>query len=131
MSRKTRYFKIIGENGRSYGRFTGSSPKQAASKAFTAITKKKKNKNAETNFTIRECTRGSHCKKYHYIGKRVELETPKIITIGSKEVKYKYANKIARNKNVAESSEEESSEEESSEEETSGNSEEESEEESD
>ena len=111
----TRYFKIVDDDGTSYGRFQGKTPKQAANKAFTAITRKAKNKahqegeifndEYDCSFTVRECTRGKRGKKmYHYIGKREKLNNPIMVHICDncgiiqKTIMYKYMNNVKLDK---------------------------------
>ena len=68
------------------GRYSGKKPKQAASKAFTAIVKKNNVTTGESvTFLIQECTRGSRKKKYSYEGSQVNLPTPVEIKIKKKD----------------------------------------------
>lgn len=111
---KTRYFKVLidGVEGGAQGRFSGTKPKQAANKALTSILKKREENgeaiDVQIKFCIQECTRGSKHKKYYYIGERVELEKPMIVTIGKKtdhpkEIEYKFNNKVMKDKNPPQS----------------------------
>lgn len=90
-----RYFKLIDQDGYKCGRYSGSTPKQAANKALTTILFKIRQENVDfvddvpIKFSIQECTRGSSHKKYEYEGKRVKLETPMEIQIGDKKISYK------------------------------------------
>lgn len=100
-----RYFKAIYKRDDEVvcnGRYRGRKPKQAASKALTAITKGMVEAGEDVNdvsihFCIMEQTRGSKHKKYYYAGKKHELDEPVIVSItktvdGKKitqEIKYK------------------------------------------
>lgn len=103
---KTRYFKVIVSGGDPHGRFSGTKPKQAATKALTSILRTRKtNKEStagEIKFCIRECTRGSKQKTYNYIGERVKLENPMTVQIGGgdnqKTITYKFNNRVMKNK---------------------------------
>lgn len=104
---KTRYFKVIVEDGDPHGRFCGSKPKQAANKALTSILKSMESDGKKTDqqirFSIVECTRNSRHKQYNYIGERIELDEPMEVTIRKggveKIIKYKYNNKVMKDKN--------------------------------
>lgn len=97
---KQRYFKLM-ELGNIKGRFEGRNPKQAASKAFSALIQK--NKEYSINewivFKIKECTRGSIKKEFKYFGKREKLESPIVINfhLGKKIIYFFFVNKIKRN----------------------------------
>lgn len=102
--KKGRHFKCI-YNGETFGRFSGSKPKQAANKALTSLVKTHNITN-EIEFSIVECTRGSKRKTHNYRGKRVKLETPMIVQVGKgdnqKEITYNYNNDLHKLKaNVA------------------------------
>ena len=90
----SRYFKIY-DNGAEHGRFKSKTPKQAASKAFTSIIKGL-DKTKKIEFSIRECTRGSKCKVFSYVGQKLEYDNPIEVTIGNKIVKFKHSNTIYR-----------------------------------
>ncbi len=109
---KLRYFKLI-YNEKDQGRYCGKKPKQAANKAFSSIIKELKKTgqqnggvNVDINFSIRECTRNSKHKEYKYIGKRQVLTNPvKVVIenkdsegkkIGTKEIEYKFHNKLQK-----------------------------------
>lgn len=98
----TRYFKVIVNGEEPRGRFSGSKPKQAANKALTSILREREGNNDSTNgqikFSIVECTRGSRCKEYSYVGERVELEEPMEVKIGNKLISYRYNNKVSKDK---------------------------------
>lgn len=103
---KKRFFKLL-FNNETAGRFCGNKPKQAANKALTSIINKlkggNKNDEAEFQFSIIECTRGSKHKEYKYIGKRVKLPAPIKVQIGGadnkKEIIYQYNTQIKKLKN--------------------------------
>lgn len=91
ISSNDRHFKrVTGINDKTQkeltvGRFKGSKPKQAANKAFTSLLKELKEAGEDTlgefTFSIKECTRGSSQKIYHYIGKRTKLDEPMEVPI--------------------------------------------------
>lgn len=107
-----RFFKLI-YNGEKMGRFSGNKPKQAANKALTSIIHDRQEKDEPTDidikFKIVECTRRSKQKKYYYVGSRVELPKPVEVKIknptdGSfKTIKYKYNNKVSKDKEAIDS----------------------------
>ena len=101
----SRYFKLVDlKTGKSHGRYTGDTPKQAASKGFTKMLQKLKTegKKAPKNSTIflRESTRGSARKVYGYEATRQKLPEPQELVITDKEtgvektIVYFYRNKI-------------------------------------
>lgn len=96
----TRYFKIVGEDGSTHGRFSGKKPKQAANKALTSILKEKKTANKDTKglikFSIVECTRGSKHKTYNYEGQRKKLPSKMTVTIDDKEIVYEFSNTVKK-----------------------------------
>ncbi|AYV84572.1 MAG: hypothetical protein Hyperionvirus29_25 [Hyperionvirus sp.] len=98
--RKVRYFKCIhGTN--TVGRYSGQTPKQAASKAFTKLYKEGYTYlNRPIVFKIYECTRNSMNQHHSYEGCRSELEHPLEVKYKSGEsdkiVKYKFKNKITK-----------------------------------
>ena len=85
-------------NGETYGRYKSKTPRGAASKAFTTLSRKINLKNTDNKnflvFTIKETTKNSSNKKYKYIGTRVELAEPIEKMIGGKLIRYKYRNII-------------------------------------
>lgn len=80
-----------------YGVYISSSPKQAASKAFTQLARmsgiKNTNKKNAIVFTIKNM---DNDKLYKYTGVRVELKQPIIKKIKDKEIVYRYKNIITR-----------------------------------
>lgn len=98
---KTRYFKASDpkmSKGESFGRFTGKTPKQAASKAFTSLVKERAEKGMPTkgkiHFSVTETTRGGKGKVGHYVGERVKLNPPTEVKIGDKVIRYEYQNRV-------------------------------------
>ncbi len=97
-----RIFTIVDfpKKGDRYGRYLANSPKRAANKAFTQLSRKINLKNTNKKnymvFAIQEITQHSNKKIYKYIGTRVELHQPLIIKKNGKEIKYKYKNIIAK-----------------------------------
>ena len=90
------------KKGQEYGRYLSTSPSNAASKAFTQLSRiiNLKNSNVKNHviFTIRETTQGSPEKTYTYIGTRVELEQPIIQNISGKQITYRFKNIISKYK---------------------------------
>jgi len=74
---------------KSYGRYTGETPKQAASKGFTKLLQKFKEngKTIPSAMTIymRESTRGGNRKVYGYSATRKALREPQKLVITDKE----------------------------------------------
>ena len=64
------------------GRFTGSTPYQAANKALSKYFRTVENPESVVTFSIRESTRGSKHGVYTYQGHRVKLDEPVTYTIG-------------------------------------------------
>ena len=80
-----RTFKIVKLDGRSVdheGRYHGSSPLQAAKKAFNQHCRQKGVKVCRMTITIKEVTRGGGDKEYSYAGERKKLRQPKEVTRG-------------------------------------------------
>lgn len=104
--KKSRSFKVRLENAeKSYGRYTGDSPYQAANKALSELIRKRKKKGQSTNgkikFSLIESTKGSKHKEHKYVGKRVALK--KAITYKTKdgiEVTKKFKNELKKIKKV-------------------------------
>lgn len=102
-----RYFTIVDfpQEGRSHGSYSGSTPRRAASKAFTQLAKLYNFKNSTNDykyisFTIRETTRNSANKEYTFYGTRVKLFKPTIVNHNGKTIKYYYKNIITNSKDV-------------------------------
>jgi len=103
-----RYFKTIdAKTGDSYGRYTGETPKQAASKAYTKLLQKFKSDGKavpkqSTTIFLRESTRGSARKIYGYEASRQKLKEPQRLFITDKEtgeekeIVYHFRNKIKK-----------------------------------
>lgn len=102
-----RYFKLINERtGKASGRYTGDTPKQAASKGFTKILQKLKAEGKklpkQSTIYLRESTRNSARKVYGYEARRVRLPEPQTLEIVDKEtgerktIVYKFRNKIKK-----------------------------------
>lgn len=99
---KSRYFKLIVGDDEPRGRFSGKKPKQAASKALTALLNERRSNGDTTegnfSFTMVECTRGCNRKSYNYTGYRKKLDEPLTVKIGDREVTYSYENHVAKDK---------------------------------
>jgi hypothetical protein len=104
---KERYFKLIdAKTGKSYGRYTGDTPKQAASKGFTKMLQKLKSDGKhppkQSTIYLRESTRGSARKIYGYEAFRQKLPEPQPLVITDKEtgqektIIYHFRNKIKK-----------------------------------
>jgi Non-histone chromosomal protein MC1 len=102
-----RYFESINlETGEVFGRFTGQTPKQAASKAFTSLVQKLRVQNKSvperTTIYLRESTPGSSRKIYGYAASRQKLAEPSKLVIGDpstgndKTITYHYRNKVEK-----------------------------------
>lgn len=105
----TRYFKIVGTDGQMTGRYSGSTPKQAASKAFTKVLQQNQmitdgnDRDScieTTKIILRESTRGSNRKMYAYTASRIKLSEPNRMEIRdvhsgkSTYIEYDYQNKV-------------------------------------
>lgn len=113
-----RYFKCIMINDEGVaiatGRYSGKKPKQAASKACTRLYEEQKeagNLPEKIIFGMHESTRASKKKKkYFYVGRRVELETPEEVEIDKIDpntnkkmiIKYYYNNDVRKLTNLEE-----------------------------
>jgi len=90
------------KKGQEFGRYLSTSPSNAASKAFTQLSRiiglKNTNNKNHMIFTIRETTKGMPQKTYTYIGTRVELVKPIIKQISGKTITYRYKNIISKHK---------------------------------
>jgi hypothetical protein len=104
-SKKNRFFKAVNEkSGAGRGRYTGDTPKQAASKSYTKYIQRLKAKGKtvpkSTTIYLRESTRGSNRKVYGYVASRVKLAEPQELTIKDnttgekKTITYNYRNQI-------------------------------------
>lgn len=102
-----RYFKLINpKTGKSYGRYTGDTPKQAASKGFTKMLQKLKKEGKtppkQTVIYLRESTRGSNRKYYGYEASRLKLAEPQELVITNEEtgeektITYNFRNRIKK-----------------------------------
>lgn len=103
--KKERYFKLIdAKTLKSYGRYTGETPKQAASKGYTKLVQKMKENEKtipkEMTIYLRESTRGGSRKVYGYSASRQKLPQPQELIITDKAtglektITYHYRNKI-------------------------------------
>jgi hypothetical protein len=94
-----RHFQYIDSNGIAQGRYSAMKPKQVANKIFSSLIRELKisGKSIEGDhkFAVRECTKGSNKKTFHYVGSRQKLE-PIEIKIGSQTIKYGYSNKVMK-----------------------------------
>lgn len=94
----TRYFRITYDN-QIEGRYCGTTPQQAAKKAFTKLYQKKDfGLDTPVHFSVKECTRGSRKKAFHYIGTRSKLAHPQEVRIGDKCIIYKHTARVRPDK---------------------------------
>ena len=97
-----RSFTIVDfpKNGETYGRYLANTPKGAANKAFSTLSRiidlKYTNHKNLMVFTIRETTRNNNnnYKEYKYVGTRVELVEPHKVKRGNKNIEYRFRNII-------------------------------------
>jgi hypothetical protein len=106
-AKKNRFFKRIDpETGEAIGRYTGATPKQAASKGYTKSVRKQKSIGkkvpAKSVLYLRESTRGSQRKIYCYEAERLKLDEPQELIIKdkktgkNKKIIYQYRNRIKK-----------------------------------
>lgn len=82
-TKTVRSFKVQLPGTEEYtGRYTGSTPYQAANKALSKYFRTVEKPESVVTFSIRESTRGSKHGVYTYEGHRIKLETPVTYTIG-------------------------------------------------
>ena len=86
------------EENRTMGRFHGSSPKQAAKKAFSKLARISKLNNTKRQFIVFIIKNLTTNKEYKYIGSRIKLENPKKVVINGKNIIYRYINVIGKYK---------------------------------
>ncbi len=89
------------DGGEACGRYTGVSPYQAASKAFSEFIRNRKTDGKSTKgkftFTMVESTRGSSKKEHTYVGERKKLSEPVTYQVGGgKEITKEYKNNIKK-----------------------------------
>ncbi len=84
------------KENKTYGEFSGASPKRAADKAFTKLYKLSKINNNSSDFLVFTIKNKRTNKEYKYIGKRIKLIKPIVVKRGGKEITYKYINTIGK-----------------------------------
>ncbi|CAH6421070.1 Hypothetical protein MVR_LOCUS259 [uncultured virus] len=88
-----RFFKVLDPHtGELRGRYTGSTPKQAAAKAASQLFHQYGNESFR--FAIQESSRGCDKKQYAYEAQRIPLTQSHTVTIGDQTVTYLYRNQI-------------------------------------
>jgi hypothetical protein len=102
---KARFFKLISPNGQPIGRYVGSTPRVAASKAFSVMMRQMRNNGQEipqrTTVQIRESSENSGSRIYSYVASREKLVEPQVISITdaktgqNKQITYSYRNRIS------------------------------------
>ena len=87
--------------GKESGRYSGTSPQQAASKALTQLSRKVNLQNSnDKNFMVLTLRKLGTNKKYTYIGTRVKLYRPISRNINGKAVIFRYRNVITTHSNL-------------------------------
>jgi hypothetical protein len=98
-----RFFKVVFPGDIETGRYTGTTPKQAASKAFTKYMQRQRMQGEDVNNTVtmslKETTRGCDHNTYEYECKRTRLAEPMEIQITGeageqRTVRYEYRNEV-------------------------------------
>ena len=84
------------ETGKTFGSFQGSSPKQAATKAFTRLAKISQLNNSKRELLVFVVRNQQTGKEYKYIGSRIKLAKPRKVSISGKEIVYRYKNIIGK-----------------------------------
>ena len=88
-------YVLVNKKGESEGRFTGRTPGQAATKAFTSVCRNSNKKTAK-NVPISIRQTGTE-KVYNYSGSRTKLRQPVEVEVGDSTITYNYKNKVKRN----------------------------------
>lgn len=97
MSDTIRFFKAANEQCNLIGRYTGTTPKQAASKASISMIRKlqQENKQIESiNIYLYETTRGQSSAIFGFQYVRTKLDTSQSIIGGGKTITYYYKNTV-------------------------------------
>ncbi len=84
------------EEGENSGRFTGTSPKRAATKAFTKLAKLSNLNNSKRQLLVFVIRNLETNKEYQFIGSRVKLAKPRKVVINGKNVIYRYKNIVGK-----------------------------------
>lgn len=92
---KKRSFTVVDypKEGETFGRYMSKNMTDAANKAIAKLSKKMNidsMNNQFITFWMKETTRNSDHKEVRYIGTRVKLHKPIIITRGNNDIEYKY-----------------------------------------
>ena len=87
-------------SGQSYGNYTGQYPSQAAKKIFNFLANKSGFTNANSkNLIVFSIVEKANSKKYNYVGTRMKLVNPTIITYADgKQVVHKYKTLVTKHK---------------------------------
>ena len=95
---KKKYYTIVDfpKTNQTYGKFSGTIPKKAASKAFSVLSKYMKQNNDDLFgkfivFVIKDIETN---KEYKYIGNRIKLHNPVVVNKNGKEITYNFKNVI-------------------------------------
>jgi len=93
---KKKYYTIVDfPKGKTYGKFSGTIPKNAASKAYSVLFKlMKDNDNLFGKFIVFVIRDIETNKEYKYIGSRIKLENPVVVNKNGKEITYNFKNVI-------------------------------------
>lgn len=87
-------------NGQNYGNYTGQYPSQAAKKIFNFLANKSGFTHANSkNVIVFSIIEKANSKKYNYVGTRMKLVNPTIITYADgKRVEHKYKTLVTKHK---------------------------------
>jgi hypothetical protein len=106
-SKKEKSYELVDfpKQGQSYGTYTGSTPKQAAKKAFSKLARSSNLNNSNQKFivfVIRQKQPNKHGikREFKYMGQRVKLEHNIEIKRGNKIVTIKYKNIVNKFKDL-------------------------------
>ena len=92
-----KYYTIVDfpNQGKTYGKFSGTIPKNAASKAYSVLFKfMKHNDDLFGKFIVFVIKEIETNKEYKYIGSRIKLQNPVVVNKNGKEITYNFKNVI-------------------------------------
>ena len=92
-----KYYTIVDfpSQKQTYGKFSGTIPKNAASKAYSVLFKfMKQNDNLFGKFIVFVIREIETNKEYKYIGSRIKLQNPVVVNKNGKEIIYNFKNVI-------------------------------------
>lgn len=94
---KKKYYTIVDfpSQEKTYGKFSGNIPKNAASKAYSVLFKfMKQNDDLFGKFIVFVIKEIETNKEYKYIGSRVKLQNPVVVNKNGKQITYNFKNVI-------------------------------------